>query len=217
MGNTLQYLAERVTLCASADTWIEDEAIRQLQLAATLPGMRRVAGMPDLHPGRGYPVGAAFFSTGCLYPALIGGDIGCGMALWQTTLDARRASAVRLVGRLGSIDARLDDSWQASIADAGLAGHAFAASLGTIGSGNHFAELQKLDTVYDADAVQALGLDRGRLQLLVHAARAASASRSSSGTWPRTATTPSTTRAPSAWTTCSVTTRRCGTRSPIAT
>ncbi|AYZ65244.1 RNA ligase RtcB family protein [Burkholderia multivorans] len=168
MGNTLQYLAERVTLCASADTWIEGEAIRQLQLAATLPGMRRVAGMPDLHPGRGYPVGAAFFSTGCLYPALIGGDIGCGMALWQTALDARRASAVRLVGRLGSIDARLDDSWQASIADAGLAGHAFAASLGTIGSGNHFAELQKLDTVYDAEAVQALGLDRGRLQLLVH-------------------------------------------------
>ncbi|KVO99853.1 hypothetical protein WJ83_17745 [Burkholderia ubonensis] len=168
MGNSLQYLADRVTLCASADTWIEGEAIRQLQLAATLPGMRRVAGMPDLHPGRGYPVGAAFFSTGCLYPALIGGDIGCGMALWQTALDARRASAVRLVGQLGSIDARLDDSWQASIADAGLAGHAFAASLGTIGSGNHFAELQKLDTVYDAEAVQALGLDRGRLQLLVH-------------------------------------------------
>ena len=39
-------------------------------------GMRRVAGMPDLHPGRGYPVGAAFFSLGRLYPALIGGDIG---------------------------------------------------------------------------------------------------------------------------------------------
>ncbi len=25
--------------------------------------MQRVVGMPDLHPGRGYPIGAAFFSS----------------------------------------------------------------------------------------------------------------------------------------------------------
>ena len=43
--------------------------------------MRRVVGLPDLHPGRGYPVGAAFFSVGRFYPALVGNDIGCGMAL----------------------------------------------------------------------------------------------------------------------------------------
>ncbi|NTX48992.1 RNA ligase RtcB family protein [Burkholderia cepacia] len=168
MGNSMQYLGERVTLCACATTWIEGEAIRQLEHAATLPGMRRVAGMPDLHPGRGYPVGAAFFSTGRLYPALIGGDIGCGMALWQTALDARRVSASKLASRLGSIDATPDASWQPLIAAAGFADHAFAASLGTIGSGNHFAEAQRIDAVYDADAVQALGLEHERLLLLVH-------------------------------------------------
>ena len=54
---------------ADADTWIEGSAIQQLEHTARLPGMIQVAGMPDLHPGRGYPVGAAFFSQGFFYPA----------------------------------------------------------------------------------------------------------------------------------------------------
>ncbi|MEK6423724.1 MAG: RNA ligase RtcB family protein [Burkholderia gladioli] len=168
MGTPLQTLADGITLCASPATWIEGEAIRQLSHTATLPGMRRVAGMPDLHPGRGYPVGAAFFSTGRLYPALIGGDIGCGMALWQTALDARRSSTTKLAQRLGSIDGPLDASWQPRLAAAGLADHAYAASLGTIGSGNHFAELQALDAIHDEAALHALGIVPGRLLLLVH-------------------------------------------------
>ncbi|KAF0812227.1 RNA-splicing ligase RtcB [Andreprevotia sp. IGB-42] len=168
MGNAMQYLADGVTLCATADTWIEGEALRQLKHTATLPGMRRVAGMPDLHPGRGYPVGAAFFSTGQIYPALIGSDIGCGMALWQTGLDARRSSAAKLAKQLGSIDCPLDGSWQAQIDALQLADADYTAALGTIGSGNHFAEVQRLETIFDADAVAALGLDASHLQLLVH-------------------------------------------------
>lgn len=168
MGNSLQILADGVTLCASPTTWIEGEAIRQLKQTATLPGMRHVAGMPDLHPGRGYPVGAAFFSTDWLYPALIGGDIGCGMALWQTTLDSRRSSMTKLASQLGSIDGPLDERWQPLVAASGLADHPFGESLGTIGSGNHFAELQMLETVYDDSAVRALGLEREKLQLLIH-------------------------------------------------
>jgi release factor H-coupled RctB family protein len=168
MGNPLQTLADGITLCASATTWIEGEAIRQLKHTAALQGMQRVAGMPDLHPGRGYPVGAAFFSTGVLYPALIGGDIGCGMALWQTSLDARRVSASRLASQIGAIDGPLDASWQAQVASYGLSDHAWASSLGTIGSGNHFAEVQKIEAIYDEAAALALGIESDRLQLLVH-------------------------------------------------
>ncbi|TLM98922.1 RNA ligase RtcB family protein, partial [bacterium] len=40
--------------------------------------------------------------------------------------------------------------------------------LGTIGSGNHFAELQSIDRVYNQDAFQALGLDSDEVLLLVH-------------------------------------------------
>ena len=78
MGNSYP-----VVIIRNQNTWIEGAAEQQLKTTAALAGMRRVAGMPDLHPGRGYPVGAAFFSSGVLYPALIGGDIGYGMALWQ--------------------------------------------------------------------------------------------------------------------------------------
>ncbi|MCA9716231.1 MAG: RNA ligase RtcB family protein, partial [Myxococcales bacterium] len=40
--------------------------------------------------------------------------------------------------------------------------------LGTIGGGNHFAELQEVADVHDDAGLAALGLDRGQLALLVH-------------------------------------------------
>src|SRR5688572_3269338 len=75
-----------VRLFASAQSWIEGEAVRQLYATAKLDGMRRAVGFPDLHPGKGTPVGAAFVTEGVIYPHLIGGDIGCGMALFKTDL-----------------------------------------------------------------------------------------------------------------------------------
>ena len=168
MGNCIQALSESVTLIASDDTWIEGNAIQQLHTTARLAGMRRVAGMPDLHPGRGYPVGAAFFSTGRLYPALIGGDIGCGMSLWSTGIDARKAATAKLEKRLGDIDGPLNDCWQPLVDELAPADVGHRQALGTIGGGNHFAELQRIDTVCDPQAVDALGLDLDRLVLLVH-------------------------------------------------
>ena len=78
-----------VRLFASAKSWIEGEALRQLYAAAKLEGMRLAVGFPDLHPGKGSPVGAAFVTEGLIYPYLIGGDIGCGMALFKTDLVRR--------------------------------------------------------------------------------------------------------------------------------
>ena len=122
--------------------------------------------MPDLHAGRGYPIGAAFFSIGHFYPALIGNDIGCGMAFWQTDLAAHKAKTNKLVKQLGSIDAPLGASWQARI-DELLPHHPFQAALGTIGGGNHFAELQAVDTVYAPEHLPA-AFNPQCLQLLVH-------------------------------------------------
>ena len=53
MGKSVQKITEIVSLIASTDTWIEGLAIQQLIKASELAGMHRVAGMPDLHPGRG--------------------------------------------------------------------------------------------------------------------------------------------------------------------
>jgi len=163
MGTSLKTLSPRATLVADESTWIEDEAIRQLKHSSTLEGMQRVCGMPDLHPGRGYPVGAAFFSVGRLHPALVGNDIGCGMALWQTGLSAARSSASKLDRWLGNLD-RADPASDETLSRFGP----HASAIGTIGGGNHFAEFQRIDRIDDPQAVAALGLDRERLLLLVH-------------------------------------------------
>ena len=101
MGKYIRPLSDAVFTIASDDLWIESLAIQQLHTTANLPNMQRVVGMPDLHPGRGYPIGAAFFSVGRFYPALVGNDIGCGMALWQTDILTRTYNADKLLKKAG--------------------------------------------------------------------------------------------------------------------
>ncbi len=156
----------KINLIANPTTWMEGNAIQQLSHTAQLPHMVRVAGMPDLHAGRGYPVGAAFFSAGHFYPALIGNDIGCGMGLWQTDLSARKVNAAKLAKQLGRIDDPLEAEELADGAEAWRQ-HPFRHALGTIGGGNHFAELQSVDEIYHPEKLPE-GFDPQALQLLVH-------------------------------------------------
>lgn len=170
MGNFVKKLSDRACVLVSDSTWMEDAAIAQLITTSQLEGMQRVAGMPDLHPGRGYPVGAAFFSTQRFYPALVGNDIGCGMGLWQTDLQASATRLDKLEKRVGNIDGPMDDGdvRAQAMQDSGVQADGHEASLGTLGGGNHFAEFQQVDTVYVPEALAALGIDRQRLLLLVH-------------------------------------------------
>ncbi|MEN9866594.1 MAG: hypothetical protein RL748_2184 [Pseudomonadota bacterium] len=185
MGNYFQQVSDGINLIASNQLWLEDAAVQQLKTTAQLPGMQRVVGLPDLHPGRGYPVGAAFFSTQRFYPALVGNDIGCGMALWQTDLLAAKARPDKLDQQLGNLDGAINEAeWaaleqiepaitlhlqalQSAMPAAGLDSAALR-SLGTIGGGNHFIELQVVDQVLDAARFEAAQLQAKRLQVLVH-------------------------------------------------
>jgi release factor H-coupled RctB family protein len=168
MGNFIRPLSERAYLIASDNTWIESNAIQQLQTTAQLPGMVAAAGMPDLHAGRGYPIGAAFFSIGRLYPALVGNDIGCGMSLWQTEISAVKLHLDKLEKQIGDLDDAPSADWRRQYIKADFRPTAFDQALGTIGGGNHFAELQQLDCIYDTAVTTALALDKKRLQLLIH-------------------------------------------------
>jgi len=172
MGTNVQTITEQVSLIASRQTWIEGAAIQQLKKTADLSAMVRVAGMPDLHPGRGYPIGAAFFTRDKIYPALVGNDIGCGMSLWQSSLKVSKISLDKFAKKFSRVEDPLDIGWQDIIAqrkkEKAIGNHGFDLSLGTIGGGNHFAEFQAIDKVYDKDALGALGLDKKQLQLLVH-------------------------------------------------
>src|SRR5882672_5588568 len=93
-----QLMSASVRLFASTQSWIEGEAVHQLYATAKLDGVRLAAGFPDLHPGKGAPVGAAFVTEDVIYPHLIGGDIGCGMALFKTDLLRRDAKLERWAG-----------------------------------------------------------------------------------------------------------------------
>lgn len=172
MGKSVQQIKSNVSLIASEDTWIEGLALQQLIKTSELCGMHSVAGMPDLHPGRGYPIGAAFFTTNKIYPALVGNDIGCGMSLWQTNAKVVKVNLDKMAKRLEQIEMPLDETWQDEIASRKgqnqVTTNRFDVALGTIGGGNHFAEFQAIDTIYNQAALDELQLDKKHLQLLVH-------------------------------------------------
>lgn len=157
-----------VQVIASPDTWIEGEAVRQLEATARLPGMRLCVGMPDLHPGKGHPIGAAMVAAGLVYPHLVGGDIGCGMGLWQTELWQKKLKRDKWADRLQGLEEPWDGDTAAWLGGYGLAAAEHDLALGTIGGGNHFAELQQVEAVLDEGAFAALGLMAERLVLLVH-------------------------------------------------
>jgi release factor H-coupled RctB family protein len=158
----------QVRLFASAQSWIEGEAVRQLYATAKLDGIRRAVGFPDLHPGKGTPVGAAFVTEGVIYPHLIGGDIGCGMALFKTDLVRRDAKLDRWAGFYFHLEHPWDEDIGDYLAASDLESTAFDQDLGTIGGGNHFAEVQAVEKIHDAAAFKRTGIGKEQLVILVH-------------------------------------------------
>lgn len=158
-----------VTVFASARSWIESDAVEQCHQVAAFDGMIHVAGMPDLHPGKGAPIGAAMAST-VLYPHLVGSDIGCGIAVFPVGL--KRAVPERLANRFPDLDRALDPDqdrenpvW--TVVDAEVPG-GVVEGLGTVGRGNHFVELARIQTVADPGHAGRLGLTAGDFVLIVH-------------------------------------------------
>lgn len=146
-------------------SWIESDALDQCHQVAALDGMIHVAGMPDLHPGKGAPIGAAMRST-VLYPFLVGSDIGCGIAVFPIRL--KRADPEKLARKFPDLDYSPepdDPAWSHVEAEI-PAGH--RAHIGTVGRGNHFVELARVDKVLDPVHAARLGLSRGDLVLIVH-------------------------------------------------
>jgi release factor H-coupled RctB family protein len=183
-----------------------DEALAQFHAAASLPGCAYAAAMPDLHPGRGIPIGASFGMIGVAYPHLVGSDAGCGASVVFTALD--RVPRDRVERRLRQAFSRAETIAEAPGADvvgaawargprgllelpglpdllAGLcradpeddglpasapspADPIAAEVLGTIGGGNHFAEIGQVHAVVDAAAAGRLGAAKGGVTVVVH-------------------------------------------------
>ncbi len=155
-------------IIASNKNWIEGEAIRQLEITANLNGMKRAVGLPDLHPGKGIPIGAAYLSEGIIYPHLVGNDIGCGMSLWQTDLKKSKFKLDKCVKKLTGFEEVWSGDSEKILETYSLPKTLWPMALGTIGSGNHFAELQCVDTVFNENLLQESGLQKNKITLLVH-------------------------------------------------
>ena len=152
---------------ASSRSWIEGNATLQLDHVAGLPGVQAVAAMPDLHPGKYGPVGCAILADR-IHPQLVGSDIGCGMGLFELDIPARKLRLDQLAERLGALDQRWDGGIDDVLAAAGLQSTAFDASLGSIGGGNHFCEVQAIEEILVPDVAAQAGLDRHSAFVLVH-------------------------------------------------
>lgn len=93
-ANDTGCLPAHARLVARDDVWMEGDAILQFARVASLPGCIRAAAMPDLHPGRGIPVGAVFAFDSLVLPHLIGGDAGCGVRVVATAIGRVSADAL---------------------------------------------------------------------------------------------------------------------------
>jgi release factor H-coupled RctB family protein len=151
-----------ITVISSEKNWLESAAISQMEGVARLEGVTKTVGLPDLHAGKS-PVGIAFSTENIIYPHLIGNDIGCGMALLGTGIELNKYTEKRWVSRLnhirelGDIPCENPYDEESPIRD-----------LGTIGSGNHFAEFQKVEEIFDEEEFAALGLHEKEIALLIH-------------------------------------------------
>ena len=132
-------------------------ALGRLQTAA---GVVRIAVMPDVHLANEVCVGMVMATDGVLYPQAVGGDIGCGMFSVATELHSEALRNPRVAGRIlagvgASIPSRRRNRREClelaaeleglRLSDARLEALKFTegiTELGTLGSGNHFLELQ---------------------------------------------------------------------------
>jgi release factor H-coupled RctB family protein len=158
-----------ISLFTTATTWVEGESIRQLERVAALPGKLRVAGFPDLHPGKGGPVGAAMLSEGIFYPYLVGSDVGCGMMLCSTDFDSSKAKPEKWAKKLKGLEEPLSaDEIPDYLMDSTSVAPDMYPSFGTIGLGNHFVEILKIKDVYNEVSLRFSGIKKSELALLVH-------------------------------------------------
>ena len=152
----------KAILITNKKCWMEHTALTQLENVSSLPGVTRTVGLPDLHAGKS-PVGIAVKTEGVLYPHLIGNDIGCGMGLFETNCTMRKFKQDRFVTKLNNIRALEDLPCENPFPE-----ESPIYDLGTIGSGNHFAEFQTIEEICDEDLFDSLNIDTSKLLLLIH-------------------------------------------------
>jgi len=138
---------------------IEDGALEQARNIANLTfTFKHVAIMSDSHQGYGMPIGGVLATKGVVIPNAVGVDIGCGMCAVKTSLKEIDVETLKKI--LGKIRQTIPTGFKKHKKSQGEilmpgATNDFPiiqtqyknalTSLGTLGGGNHFIEIQKGD------------------------------------------------------------------------
>lgn len=142
---------------------LETGALRQAINLSNLPFVfKHVAIMPDAHQGYGMPIGGVLATNGVVIPNAVGVDIGCGMCAMKTDLKEfdtqmfrgvlalireripvgfnkhKESQSVNLMPHTGMYNMPVVDREHPNALK----------SLGTLGGGNHFIELQQDEEGY---------------------------------------------------------------------
>ena len=141
----------------------EEGAIEQAKKIADLPfTFHHVALMPDTHQGYGMPIGGVSAFENIISPFCVGVDIGCGMQFVKTSLDAKDLDENTLKRIMSAIRKAIPVGFKKHekmqgllhMPDGGRVGELpivreefnnARKSLGTLGGGNHFIEVQETD------------------------------------------------------------------------
>ncbi|MCG8685590.1 MAG: RNA ligase RtcB family protein [Desulfobacterales bacterium] len=166
--NTIFKNKTGIWVIASENSWIEGKAERQLQKTSELDGVEYCVGLPDIHPGRGNPVGAAYLIRDIIYPYLIGNDVGCGISLFRTGIRKNKIKIDKWIRKLGDLNEPYGAGIEHWMDQRELKKHSINTAIGTIGAGNHFAELQTIKKVFNEELFSNVGLDKNLLTLVVH-------------------------------------------------
>ena len=138
---------------------IEDGALQQAKNLANLPfAFKHISIMPDSHQGYGMPIGGVMATQDVIIPNAVGVDIGCGMCAVKTSLtDIDKEILKKIMGEIRKVipvgfnkhQEMQDMSLMATgnnIPEDGIVLQEWdnaRKSLGTLGGGNHFIEIQK--------------------------------------------------------------------------
>lgn len=140
---------------------IEDGAMAQVKNLANIPvAFSHIAIMPDSHQGYGMPIGGVLATKDVIIPNAVGVDIGCGMCAVKSSLtDIDTQTLKKIMGEIrkavpvgftkhketqdGSLMPEYNDG---DFTDMPICEREYdnaLLSIGTLGGGNHFIEIQK--------------------------------------------------------------------------
>lgn len=140
-------------------SWCEnpdEKSIEQARNLARLPfAFKQICLMPDTHVGYGMPIGGVMAASDAIVPNAVGVDIGCGMCAVRTSLTELDRDTLKCI--LGTIRSQIplgfgkhkqpqDNSLMPSSPFGPVVEREYEnaqKSLGTLGGGNHFIEIQK--------------------------------------------------------------------------